>query len=147
MSKLVDQKRNAFLERVIHVGAGFVAKERPHVLDALATLGPHLGRRDPIDIDVEISLQDRGGAQQRITLRASQPGRPPLVAVADHADITCALHEARRELIRQLERQKSAREPMKNRRLRSTTIRHPGMSIPNWMPSSSPAGGRTERQS
>ena len=126
MKKSENRQRITFRENVIHVGAGFVAKERPHVLDALATLEPHLGRWDPNDVDVEVSLQDRGGKEQRITLRTTLPGRPPLVAVADNPDLTRALCEARRQLIRQLEHQKSAGEPMNNRRLRKATIRHPG---------------------
>lgn len=83
-----------------------------------------LGRWDPRDIDVEISLQDRGGTEQRVTLRTSLPGRPPLVAVAENPDITRAICEAKRELIRQLEHQKSARDPMSRRRRGSATIRH-----------------------
>jgi ribosome-associated translation inhibitor RaiA len=123
-----DEQRILFDENVIHVGAGFVAKERPHVLSALSTLAPHLGRWEPRDVDVEVSLQDRGGKEQRVTLRTSLPGHPPLVAVADNPDITCALSEAKRELIRQIEHQKSAREPMNNRMLRRKTIRHPRAS-------------------
>jgi hypothetical protein len=46
--------------------------------------------------------------------------------VAGNMDLTRALHNAKAELIRQLEHQKSAREPMHNRKLRSETIRHPG---------------------
>jgi ribosome-associated translation inhibitor RaiA len=130
MSKSDDKQRNIFRENVIHVGAGFVAKERPHVLEALSTLGPHLGRWDPRQVDIEVTLQDRGGKEQRITLRTTLPGRPQLVAVADNPDLTRALCDAKRELIRQLEHQKSAREPMKNRRLRSATIRHPDTSAP-----------------
>ena len=130
MSKSDKKQRNVFRENVIHVGSGFLAKERPHVLEALSTLGLHLGRWDPRDVDIEVSLQDRGGKEQRITLRTSLPGRPPLVAVADSPDLTRALGEAMRELIRQLEHQKSAREPMNNRRLRSATIRLPGTSAP-----------------
>jgi ribosome-associated translation inhibitor RaiA len=123
-----DNQRNTVRENVIHVGAGFVAKERPHVLAALLTLETHLGRWDSRDVDVDVSLQDRGGKEQRVTLRTSLPGLPPLVAVADHPDLTRALGEAKRELIRQLEHQKSAREPMNNRRLRRATIRHRGTS-------------------
>ena len=105
--------------------AGFKDKERPHVLETLSTLGPHLlGRWDPRDMDVEVSLQDRGGKEQRVTLRTSLPGRPPLVAVAENLDITRALCDAKRELIRQLEHQKSARDPMSSRRRSSATIRH-----------------------
>jgi ribosome-associated translation inhibitor RaiA len=79
-------------------------------------------------VDVDVSLQDRGGTEQRITLRVRLPGLPPLLAVAENPDITRAIGEAKREVIRQLEHQKSAREPMNNRRLRRATIRHPGGS-------------------
>ncbi len=130
MSKFDKKQRNVFPESVINVGTGFVAKERSHVVEALSTLEPHLGRWDPNDVNVEVSLQDRGGKEQRITLRTTLPGRPLLVAVAANPDLTRALGEAKRELIRQLEHQKSAREPMNNRRLRNATIRHPETSAP-----------------
>jgi hypothetical protein len=128
MTKYDSQQRNTFRDNAIHVGAGFVAKERQHVVETLSTLGPHLGRWDPRDVDLDVSLQDRGGKEQRVTLRTSLPGHPPLIAVAENPDIDRALSEAKRELIRQLEHQKSAREPMNNRRLRGATIRHPGDS-------------------
>jgi ribosome-associated translation inhibitor RaiA len=128
VKKSQDQQRSAFRETAIRVGAGFVAKERPFVVDSLSTLGPHLGRWDPTDVDIDVSLQDRGGNEQRITLQTTLPGLPPLVAVAVNPDLTRALGEAKRELIRQLEHQKSAREPMNNRRLRRASIRHPGPS-------------------
>jgi ribosome-associated translation inhibitor RaiA len=118
-----DQQRDIFDEDVLHLGAGFKEKERPHVLETLSTLGPHLlGRWDPRDVHVEVSLQDRGGKEQRVTLRTSLPGHAPIVAVAENTDITHALTEAKRELIRQLEHQKSARDPMSSRS--SATIRH-----------------------
>jgi ribosome-associated translation inhibitor RaiA len=129
MNKSQDRQRSAFRDTAIRVGAGFVAKERPFVLDSLSTLGPHLGKWDTSDVDIDVSLQDRGGTEQRITLRTTLPGLPPLVAVAENPDIAHALGEAKRELIRQLEHQKSAREPMNNRRLRRSTIRHPGASV------------------
>src|ERR1700730_13636822 len=118
MRKFGNKRRNVFHENVIHVGAGFVAKERPYLAETLSTLGPHLGRWDSRDVNVDVSLQDRGGKEQRVTLRTTLPGLPPLVAVAENPDITRALGEAKRELVRQLEHQKSASEPMKHRRLR-----------------------------
>jgi ribosome-associated translation inhibitor RaiA len=130
MKRSDNRRRITFRENVIHVGAGFVAKERPHVLDALAAVESHLRRWDPNDVDIEVTLQDRGGKEQRITLRTTLPGHPPLVAVADNPDLTRALCEAKCELIRQLEHQKSVREPMNNRRLRNATIRHPHTSAP-----------------
>jgi ribosome-associated translation inhibitor RaiA len=128
MKKFARNRRNTLRESVIHVGKGFVAKERPLVVETLSTLGPHLGKWDARDVNVDVSLLDRGGNEQRIILRTSLPGLPSLVAVAENPDITRALCDAKRELIRQIERQKSGREPMKNRRL-STTIRHPGPSV------------------
>ena len=126
MKKSDNTRRITCRENAIHLGVGFLAKERTHVLDALATLEPHLGRWDPDDVDIDVTLQDRGGAEQRITLRTTLPGQPPLVAIADNPDLTRALFEAKRQLIRQLEHQKSAHEPMSNRRLRNATIRHRG---------------------
>jgi ribosome-associated translation inhibitor RaiA len=123
MSKSDEQQRESFRDTAIHVGAGFVAKERPHVLEALSTLAPHLGRWDPRNVDIEVSLRDRGGKEQRVILRTVLPGLPSLVAVAENPDLTCALNDAKHELIRQLEHQKSAREPMHSR-LRRATIRH-----------------------
>jgi ribosome-associated translation inhibitor RaiA len=126
--RITDQPHNPFGEYVLHIGAGFVAKERPYVLESLATLVPHLGRWNPNDVGLDVSLQDRGRREQRVTLRTTLPGFTPLVAVADNADITRALHDAKRELIRQLQHQKSTREPMHNRKLVRETIRHPSTS-------------------
>ena len=131
MRRSVNKQRNILRENVIHVGAGFAAKERPRVLTALSTLALHLGRWDTRDLDVEVTLQDRGGKEQRVTLRTTLPGLPQLIAVAENPDITRALTEAKRELIRQLEHQKSAREPMNNRRLRRVTIRRANPAISN----------------
>jgi hypothetical protein len=123
-----DKQPNSLGEYVLHMGAGFVAKERPHVLETLATLQVHLGRWNPNDVSLEVSLQDRGRREQRVTLRTTLPGLTPLVAVADNTDVTRALLDAKHELIRQIEHQKSVREPMHNRKLRLPTVRHPGGS-------------------
>ena len=69
MRKSDNAKRNIFRENVIHVGAGFVGKERPHVIQTLSTLEAHLGRWDPNDVDIEV-----GGKEQRITF-AHNPSR------------------------------------------------------------------------
>jgi ribosome-associated translation inhibitor RaiA len=125
MGSSENQQRNPLQENVIHVAAGFLAEERAHVVETLATLGPHLGRWDPRDVAVEASVQDRGGKEQRVTLRTILPGLAPLAAVAHNPDLTHALSEAKRELIRQIDHQKSVHQPKRNRRLRDATIRHP----------------------
>jgi ribosome-associated translation inhibitor RaiA len=125
VSRADNERRDVFDERAIHLGAGFKEQERPQVLETLAALGVHLKRWNPDEVDVEVSVQDRGGKEQRVTLRTTLPGLPPLVAVADDRDLTRALGEAKRELIRQIDHHKSAREPMNSHQLRSETIRHP----------------------
>lgn len=130
MKKTEDEQRDVFGGIMLHVGAGFKENERPHVVEALSTLAPHLGRWNPDDVVVDVSLQDRGGKEQRVTLRTSLPGFPPLVAVADNPDVIHALGEAKHELIRQIDHQKAEREPMHNRRLRNTTVRHPKTPTP-----------------
>lgn len=77
------------------------------MVETLLTLGPHLGRWDPHDVVVNVSLQDHDGKEQRVTLRTSLPGFPPLVAVADNPDLNWPLGEAKDELIRRIEHQKS----------------------------------------
>jgi ribosome-associated translation inhibitor RaiA len=122
-----EKQQNPLGEYVLHMGVGFVAKERPHVLEMLSTLGQHLRRWNPNDVSLEVSLQDRGRREQRVTLRTTLPGLAPLVAVADNMDVTRAILGAKHELIRQLEHQKSLREPIHNRKLRVPTIRHPAV--------------------
>jgi|SRR5215212_2957847 len=127
MNEEQSREKNTLREDAIRVGAGFEAKERQHVTDVLSTLGSHMGSWNLRDVTMDVSLQDRGGKEQRVTLRTVLPGRPPLVAVAENSDLDRGLSEAKRELIRQLEHQKATRQPMKSRRLREATIRHPGV--------------------
>jgi ribosome-associated translation inhibitor RaiA len=129
MPKSNDPQRNELSENAVRLGAGFAAEERPHVLATLSSLGPHLAGWGSRGVRVEVSVQNRDGKDQRVTLRTTLPGRNPIVAVANEADLTRALHDATRELIRQLEHQKSMREPLHNRRLRDRTIRHPSGTV------------------
>ena len=54
-----DNQQKMLIGDSFHIGAGFLAKEHPYVLEALSALGPHLGRWDPDDVSVEVTLQDR----------------------------------------------------------------------------------------
>jgi len=119
------ERRDDFDERTLHVGAGFHEQERPQLAEMLAPLAAHLGRWSPDEVDVEVSVHDRGGKDQRVTLRATLPGFPTLVAVAEDQDLMHALGAAKRGLTREIDHHKSARLPKDNRKLRSETIRHP----------------------
>jgi ribosome-associated translation inhibitor RaiA len=119
-----DNARRVLDDR-LHLGVGFKEHERTEVLEILSALATHLAHWDPSDIEIDVSVHDRGGKEQRVTLRALLPDFPPLVAVANDRDLRHALSEAKRDLIRQIDRHKSEREPKENRLLRRETIRRP----------------------
>jgi ribosome-associated translation inhibitor RaiA len=98
------------------LGAGFHANERPGVVRALAGLERHLAAWDGDEVDVEVTLKDRDGPEQTITVEAWLPGLPPLVAKARGKDVDHALVEARKDLIRQLEDEKDRHKPRRPRR-------------------------------
>jgi ribosome-associated translation inhibitor RaiA len=116
-----DNARGDVLDEVLRLGAGFTEDDSPWVLDALDAMVPHLARWNPADVDVEISVKDRGGKEQQVTLLADLPGYPPLVAKAANQQLDGAVAEAKRELIRQVEDAKGKREPKDNRHLRQKT--------------------------
>jgi ribosome-associated translation inhibitor RaiA len=128
MSSNDKTRRDRLDERSFRLGAGFKEEEREQVLGELSALGSHLAKWDPGDVQVDVSVHERGGKEQRVTLRAFLPGLPPLVAVGSDRDLKRALDDAKRDLITQLDRHKTEREPKSNRRLRRDTIRHPGSS-------------------
>ncbi|MGP4056871.1 hypothetical protein ACTWP6_18955 [Mycobacterium sp. 4D054] len=128
MSSTDNARRDRLDERSLLLGAGFKEDERELVLDELSALGPHLARWDPSEVQVEVSVRERGGKEQSVTLRAFLPGFPPLVAVGQDRGLMRALAEAKRDLITQIDRHKTERDPKSNRQLRRDTIRHPGLN-------------------
>jgi len=97
----------------LRLGAGFAESERPHVLDLLASLERHLARWGPEQVELEIRVKDRGGPGQRATLEAWLPGWPAVVAMAADPELDHAVVEARKELIRQVEDEKTRRAARK----------------------------------
>jgi hypothetical protein len=106
------------LDDVLRIRAGFTDDERPWLLEVLASLAPHLARWEPDQVTLELSVKDRGGTDQQVTLEALLPGMPPLVATAEDRDLDHALAEVKRDLIRRLEDAKGKRHPKGNRLLR-----------------------------
>ena len=109
------------LDEVVHLSGGFSEADRRIVVAALSALVPHLSRWDADSMTVEVSVKDRDGKEQQVTLRADLAGYPTLVAKAANPNLESGLAEAKRELIRQIEDEKQKRDPKNNRHLRRKT--------------------------
>ncbi|MDT7651987.1 MAG: hypothetical protein QOI36_3393 [Pseudonocardiales bacterium] len=120
MSEIENSPTGPLDER-LRLGAGFAAADRPRILGALSALAPHLSGWEHDQVDLEVSLKDREGPDQKLTLQAWLAGRTHLVATSHERDLDHALVEVRRELIRQIEDERSRREPRKRRKTRNST--------------------------
>jgi hypothetical protein len=109
------------LEQHLRLGAGFTAADRPRILEALSALAPHLSGWEHDQVDLELSLKDPEGPDQKVTLQARLAGRAHLVATSHKRDLDHALAEVRRDLIRQIEDERSRREPRQRRKTRYRT--------------------------
>jgi ribosome-associated translation inhibitor RaiA len=103
------------VENSLRLGAGLDEDDRPRVLEDLASLDSHLSRWTPDQVDLEVSVKDRDGPDQKVTLQAWLAGWPHFVAVSHNRDLDHALIETRKELIRQIEDERSRRKPHKHR--------------------------------
>jgi ribosome-associated translation inhibitor RaiA len=106
-----EQSPTDVLERRLRLTHGFASADRAHVIDALGSLSKHLAHWNPERVELEASVKDRNGPEQRVTLEARLPKWPPLVATARHSDLDHALTAARNDLIRQIDDEKTKRLP------------------------------------
>ncbi|WP_433272544.1 HPF/RaiA family ribosome-associated protein [Actinosynnema sp. CS-041913] len=115
----------AVIARRLHLATGFLASERDWVSGHLAALGSRLRSFRDDQIDLEISLKDRQGVEQRVTLECwiNRSPRLHFVATSSKRDLPAALSEVRNELVRQVDAAKTRTEPRNNRALRS---------VPEW---------------
>ena len=109
------------LDEHLRLGAGFAAADRLRILGALSALAPHLSGWEHDQVDLEVSLKDTQSPDQKVTLQAWLAGRSHLVATSHERDLDHALAEVRRDLIRQIEDERSRREPRKRRKTRNRT--------------------------
>ncbi len=89
------------LER-LRLATGFAMAERDGIVAQFAPLGARLRTFAPEAIDMELSVKERDGADQRVTLEVWIAGRERLVATSARADLRAALQEVRDDGIRQL---------------------------------------------
>lgn len=108
----------ATVEHQLRLGTGFGAEERTDVVDRLAALDSRLARYPAEAVDLELSVKDREGRDQRVTLECWIANHPRLVATSGVRELLAALMEVRTDLRRQLDDAATRREPMNNRQLR-----------------------------
>jgi hypothetical protein len=58
------------LEERLRLGAGFAEADRPRILRALSALAPHVSGWELDQLDLEVSLKDTEGPDQKVTLQA-----------------------------------------------------------------------------
>jgi ribosome-associated translation inhibitor RaiA len=100
----------------LRLTGGFHDAERAHLLEVLAPLEKHLARWTADEVALELYVTNRGRPEQRVTLEAKLGGWPLLVAKGADADLDQALREARTELIRQIEDERSRHLSREHRR-------------------------------
>jgi ribosome-associated translation inhibitor RaiA len=101
----------------LHLTTGFLASERDWVVRRLAALGSRLRSFPDTQIDLEISLKERRGTDQRVTLECwiNRTPRLHLVSTSVERELAAALNEVRDDLIRQVDDAKTRTEPSNNR--------------------------------
>lgn len=114
----------ATIDLQLRVGAGFTEDERPDIVRRFASLDARLRRFAAVDVDMELSIKDRGQPGQKVTLECWIARMTRVVATSHHDDLDAALIEVRDDLRRQINDAKTKTEP-RNRRQRRETIASP----------------------
>ena len=110
-----DNSSTRILDERLRLGAGFGAEDRGHVLDILSALNRHLAHWRPEQVDLELSVKNRGGPEQKVTLEAWLPRWPSVVATKTDRELDRALIDVRADMIRQIEDGKAKRGSHKAR--------------------------------
>lgn len=97
-----DNGAGTYMDR-LRLATGFAMSEREDIVAQFAPLGARLRSFDDDAIDMELSVKERGGADQRVTLEVWIAGRERLVSTSSRADLRGALQEVRDDTVRQLD--------------------------------------------
>jgi hypothetical protein len=89
----------------LHLATGFLSSERDWIVERLAALSPRLRSFHDEHVKLEISLKDRNGTGQQVTLECwiSRTPRLHLVSTSSAPVLAVALGEVRVNLIRQID--------------------------------------------
>ena len=106
----------------LNLATGFSSSERDWIVQRLAALGSRLRSFPDTQVELEISVKERHGAGQRITLECwiSRNPRLHLVSTSAARDVTAAVGEVRDDLIRQIDDAKTRTEHHGNHDRRPT---------------------------
>jgi hypothetical protein len=98
------QESDVIAER-LHLATGFLSCEREWVIRRLAALGSRLRSFPDAQIDLAISLRERRGTDQRVTLECwiDRTPRLHLVSTSMERELARAVNEVRDDLIRQVD--------------------------------------------
>lgn len=113
-----DTNPTSVIAERLRVATGFEAAEHADVTERLSTLDRRLGRFPAESVELEISVKERGGAGQQVTLECWIGGMPHMAARSAEPELMRAVQQARDELARQLGDLIDKRTPMQNRHLR-----------------------------
>ena len=113
-----DRATRSVLRDRLRLGTGFDESERSIVIERLGGLEKRLGSFPEDTLELELSIKERDGADQRLTLECWMAGRTRLVSTSASTPLERALIEVRDDMVRQITDATNRREPRNNRRLR-----------------------------
>jgi hypothetical protein len=87
------------LSRRLRLGTGFAGSEREEVLERLNSLGSRLRSFPEDTVELQLSVKDRSGADQRLTLECWIAGRSRLVSRSMARYLPVALAEVRDDMV------------------------------------------------
>lgn len=102
----------------LRLGTGFAEEERGTIVERFGALDARLRSFAADTVDLELSVKERDGADQRVTLECWLAGQPRIVATSARPALGAALIEVRDDMVRQIDELKTRQEPRNNAHLR-----------------------------
>jgi hypothetical protein len=87
----------------LRLGPGLAENDRGEVVTALSAMNRHLEHWKTDQVDLRVSVRDRGELDQRVCLEVWLPGRHSVLAHVTDRDLSRALIELRKVAIREIE--------------------------------------------
>lgn len=99
----------------LKIGTGFAEDERAKIAERLTALGKRLRSYPPGSAELRLSVKNRDRPEQKVTLECRLARAEPMVASSAAPELSTALTEVREDLIEQLDRLKTRRDPRHDR--------------------------------